>query len=66
MEWYRLKAAGIKDSIIGRLMKELENYQDIFLLDRNQLKKYFKIDDETVNIIYESRNADFSEKFKKL
>lgn len=66
MEWYRLKAAGIKDSIIGRLMKELENYQDIFLLDRNQLKKYFKIDDETVNIIYESRNADFSEEFKKL
>ena len=45
MEWYRLKMAGIKDSVIGKLMKEFENYQEIFMLDRDKLKQYFKFND---------------------
>lgn len=66
MEWYRLKLVGIKDSIIGRLMKKLENYEDIFLLDREQLKNYFKIDDNTINSIYNSKTIDFTKHFEKL
>lgn len=66
MEWYRLKLVGLKDSIIGRLMKNLENYEDIFHLDREQLKNYFKIDDDTINSIYDSKTKDFTKHFEKL
>ncbi len=66
MEWYRLRAAGVKDLIIENLMKKLESYQEIFLLDRNQLKLYFQIDDEAINLIYYSRNMDLTEHFEKL
>lgn len=66
MEWYRLKMAGIKDSITGKLMNEIESYQEIFILDRDKLKKYFQLDDETINSIYDSRNRDFSKEEEKL
>ena len=41
MEWYRLKMAGIKDSVIIKLMKEFDSYQEIFMLDRDKFKQYF-------------------------
>lgn len=66
MEWYRLRAIGIKDSIVRKLMNKIENYQDIFKLDRNQLKIYFQFDDNTINSIYDSRNEDFTNHFKEL
>lgn len=66
MEWYRLRAYGIKDNITEKLMSELENYQDIFMLNRKELKTYFQFDDETINSIYDSRNADLRGHFENL
>lgn len=66
MEWYRLKMAGIKDSVIIKLMKEFDSYQEIFMLDRDKFKQYFKFADEVINSIYDSRNRDFSKEEEKL
>lgn len=69
MEWYRLRAAGIKDSVVGRLMERLDDYEDIFKLDREQIKFYFQFDDEIVDMIYRSKAVDLEkelEKFSKL
>lgn len=66
MEWYRLKTVGIKDSVIRKLMAEFESYQEIFMLDRNKLKKYFQLDDDTINSIYISRNKDLTKEKEKL
>lgn len=66
MEWYRLKMAGIKDSVIIKLMKEFDSYQEIFMISRDKFKQYFKFADEVINSIYDSRNRDFSKEKEKL
>ena len=66
MEWYRLKMVGIKDSVIVKLMKEFDSYQDIFMLDRDKLKQFLKLDDEIINSIFDSKNRDFSKEEEKL
>ena len=66
MEWYRLKMVGIKDSVIVKLMKEFDSYQDIFMLDRDKLKQFLKLDDEIINSIFDSKNRDFSKAEEKL
>lgn len=65
MEWYRLRTAGLKDSVIMKLMERLENYEDIFKLDRDQLKFYFQFTDEIINLIYRSKNIDLENEIKK-
>lgn len=66
MEWYRLRVAGVKDSIVGKLMEKLENYEDIFKLDKNQLGFYFQFSDDIISSIYHSRNIDLEKEIKKL
>ncbi|MCI6152585.1 DNA-processing protein DprA [Fusobacterium perfoetens] len=58
MEWYRLRIIGLKDSIIAKLMLHFEKYNDIFLLDKELLKLYFKFDDETISLIYQSKKTN--------
>lgn len=58
MEWYRLRIVGIKDSIIAKLMLRFEKYNDIFVLDKELLKLYFKFDDETISLIYQSKKIN--------
>lgn len=65
MEWYRLRAAGIKDNVTGKLMERLEHYEDIFKLDKEQLKFYFGFSDDVVNLIYHSKETDLENAVKK-
>lgn len=58
MEWYRLRIIRLKDSIIAKLMLHFEKYNDIFLLDKELLKLYFKFDDETISLIYQSKKTN--------
>lgn len=43
MEWYKLRAAGVKDSIIRNLMSAFKEYLDIFKLDEFQLIRYILV-----------------------
>lgn len=66
MEWYRLRASGVKDSVVGKLMEKLNSYEDIFKLDKDQLKFYFKFSDDIINSIYRSKEIDLEREIKKL
>lgn len=61
MEWYKLRAAGVKDSVIRNLMSAFEEYLDIFKLDEFQLRKYFNIDDTEYKKILNSKNLSLNE-----
>lgn len=65
MEWYKLKAAGVKESAIEKLMNRLDSYEDIFKLDKDQLRFYFQFDDETIEAIYSSKNINLENEIKK-
>ena len=65
MEWYKLKAAGVKESAIEKLMNRLDSYEDIFKLDKDQLRFYFQFDDETIEVIYSSKNINLENEIKK-
>lgn len=65
MEWYKLKAAGVKESAIEKLMNRLDSYEDIFKLDKDQLRFYFQFDDETIEAIYFSKNINLENEIKK-
>lgn len=66
MEWYKLRAAGVKDSVIRNLMSAFEEYLDIFKLDEFQLKKYFNIDDTEYKKILNSKNLSLNEEIETL
>ena len=61
LEWYKLRAAVVKDSVIRNLMSALEEYLDIFKLDEFQLRKYFNIDDTEYKKILNSKNLSLNE-----
>ncbi len=66
MEWYKLRAAGVKDSVIRNLMSAFEEYLDIFKLDEFQLRKYFNIDDTEYKKILNSKNLSLNEEIEAL
>lgn len=65
MEWYRLRAAGIKDSAVEKLMERLENYEDIFKLDKDQLRFYFQFDNEMIEKIFFSKNLNLEKEIQR-
>lgn len=68
--WYRLRANGVKDNVVLKLMNEFKNYEDIFLLSKEELKEKLKNDfnfeNDIIENIYESKGKDFTEHFEKL
>ena len=56
MEWYRLRVAGVKDSLIRKFMKNFDNYEDILKLDGTQLERYYNLNSEEVKLIMNSCN----------
>ncbi|WP_300360665.1 DNA-processing protein DprA [Fusobacterium sp.] len=66
MEWYRLRIVKIKYKNILKLMNSFENYQDIFKLTDEQLKLYFKFDDETILLLHKSKKINLEEELKSL
>lgn len=58
MEWYRLKVAGVKDSVIRKFMKKFDNYWDILKLDGAQLERYYDLTSEEVKLIMGSYKND--------
>lgn len=64
--WYRLRVAGVKDSVVRRLMNALERYEDIFLLEDIHLARYYRVEEDDVRRIRESRSMDISEDVNKL
>ena len=51
MEWYKLRAAGVKDSIIRNLMSAFKEYLDIFKLEYKKI-----IDSQTLSLDEEIKN----------
>lgn len=66
MEWYRLRVAGVKDKVVKILMDNLENYEDIFKLHSDQLRKYFMLEDNDINSILNSKDVDLQKELDKL
>jgi DNA processing protein len=58
MEWYRLRVAGVKDSVIRKLMKSFDSYWDIFKLDGSQLERYYGLVPHEVKLVMESCKMD--------
>ncbi|WP_320046083.1 DNA-processing protein DprA [uncultured Ilyobacter sp.] len=58
MEWYRLRVAGVKDSLIRKFMKNFDSYKDILKLDGSQLERYYGLNSEEVKLIMNSYNMD--------
>ncbi len=58
MDWYRLKIAGVKDSVIRRFMKNFDNYEDILKLDVVQLERYYNLTHEEARQIADSYKLD--------
>lgn len=66
MEWYKLRAANVKDSVIRNLMSAFEEYSDIFKLDEFQLRKYFNIDDGEYKKIINSKTLSLDKEIENL
>lgn len=66
MEWYRLRISGVKDTVIKNLMHQFENYEDIFKLHKEQLKKYFNLQDEIIEKIYNSKKINLEKELQEL
>lgn len=66
MEWYKLRVAGVKDSVIRNLMSAFKEYLDIFKLDEFQLKKYFNIDDGEYKKIINSKTLSLDKEIENL
>ena len=66
MEWYKLRAADVKDSVIRNLMSAFEEYLDIFKLDEFQLRKYFNIDGTEYKKILNSKTLSLDKEIENL
>ena len=66
MEWYRLKCAGLTDTIIRNLTQGVKEYSEISLLHPEQLIKYFKFTQEDLIKLENSRKIDLNLEMKKL
>lgn len=60
-QWYRLRAAKVRDGVIRKLMNSLDRYEDIELLDDIQLSRYYRIEDEEIVKVRESQKIDIEE-----
>ncbi|WP_319371067.1 DNA-processing protein DprA [uncultured Ilyobacter sp.] len=58
MEWYRLRVAGVKDSVIRKFMKSFDNYWDIFKLDGSQMERYYGLNLEEVRLVMDSHKME--------
>lgn len=66
MQWYRLKMAGVKISIIRKLMLNLDNYEEIFELSYKELRERFKIDEKEYEKIIKSKNISMEKEIIEL
>lgn len=66
MEWYRLRCAGLSDSYIRALLKITKDYREIYKLEREQLIKYLKFDEEALKKLQTAKNIDLVEELNKL
>ena len=59
--WYKLRVAGVRDSIIIKLMNLCEEFEEIFLHDRVFYSKFMRFKDEDISKILNSYkiNLDF-------
>ncbi len=59
--WYKLRVAGVRDSVIIKLMNLCEEFEEIFLHDRVFYSKFMKLKDEDISKILNSYkiNLDF-------
>ena len=59
--WYKLRVAGVRDSLIIKLMNLCEEFEQIFLHDRSFYTKIMKLKDEDIDKILNSYkiNLDF-------
>ena len=53
-KWYKLVKAGVKRSVILRVMNEFENYEDIFKYSAEELGENYNLKAETVYMILNS------------
>jgi DNA processing protein len=54
MDWYRLRIAGLKDSLIRKFMKNFDDYWDLMKLDGFQMEKYYKLTPSEVTLVMAS------------
>lgn len=66
MEWYRLKSAGISDTLIRHLYKSLNSYEEIFKLQSEQLIKYFKFTHEDIKKVEIAQKMNLEIELEKL
>ncbi|MGL4980535.1 MAG: DNA-processing protein DprA, partial [Fusobacteriaceae bacterium] len=66
MEWYRLRCAGLSDSYIRSLLKITKDYREIYKLEREQLVKYLKFDDEALKKLKYAKELDLVAELNKL
>ncbi len=59
--WYKLRLAGVSDSIIRKLMRAFDSYEEIFKVHRDQLSKYYKLKDSEIEAIIRSQDINLDE-----
>lgn len=66
MNWYKLRVLGIRDSVIRNLMKNIKNFSDLFKLDENHLRKYFKFDENEILQIHKLEKLNIDKEIETL
>lgn len=64
--WYRLRAAGVRDSVIRKIMDLLDDFEDISRVEDIQLSKYYRIAEEEIKKIRSACRVDLSAEAKVL
>lgn len=66
MEWYRLILEGVKESTLRKLLKIFENYESIFSLNRELLRRYCNLEESELEKIYSSKDVDLEKGIENL
>ncbi|MGL4392832.1 MAG: DNA-processing protein DprA [Fusobacteriaceae bacterium] len=66
MDWYRLKCVGLTDGVIKKLLKITKDYDEIFKIDKNQMRHVLKISEEDINKIFSSKEINLESELEKL
>lgn len=66
MEWYRLRCVGLSDGHIRALLKITKDYREIYKIEREQLIKYLKFDEESIIKLQKAKNIDLISEMNKL
>ncbi len=64
-KWYKLVKAGVKRSVILRVMNEFENYEDIFKYSAEELGENYNLKAETVYMILNSEKEEIEIEYEK-